>query len=140
MKNDATFRKNPLYLGVDIGGTKVQASLVRESGGILQRERQPTPRTGGPEQVLAVVEKVMEDVLNKGKVAAGDLTAVWVPDASHEALRDLVRAREAAKKDQLRARHRLGNGKLVQVTGVVIVNGSPQELPEVTDLTTVHCR
>lgn len=38
---------------------------------------------------------------------AGDLTAVWVPDASHEALRDLVRAREAAKKDQLRARHRL---------------------------------
>ena len=30
---------------------------------------------------------------------SGDLTAVWVPDAAHEALRDLVRAREAAKKD-----------------------------------------
>jgi transposase len=39
---------------------------------------------------------------------AGELTPVWVPDAEHEALRDLVRAREAAKKDQLRARHRLG--------------------------------
>jgi transposase len=39
---------------------------------------------------------------------AGDLTAVWVPDPAHEALRDLVRAREAAKRDQLRARHRLG--------------------------------
>ena len=39
---------------------------------------------------------------------SGDLTAVWVPDAAHEALRDLVRAREAAKKDQLRARHRVG--------------------------------
>lgn len=39
---------------------------------------------------------------------AGELTAVWVPDAAHEALRDLVRAREAAKKDQLRHRHRLG--------------------------------
>lgn len=38
---------------------------------------------------------------------AGDLTAVWVPDASAEALRDLVRAREAAKQDHLRARHRL---------------------------------
>ena len=38
---------------------------------------------------------------------AGDLTAVWVPDAASEALRDLVRAREAAKQDQLRARHRL---------------------------------
>jgi transposase len=39
---------------------------------------------------------------------AGELTPVWVPDAAHEALRDLVRAREAAKKDQLRAKHRLG--------------------------------
>ena len=38
---------------------------------------------------------------------AGELTAVWVPDEAHEALRDLVRAREAAKKDQLKARHRL---------------------------------
>lgn len=38
---------------------------------------------------------------------AGELTAVWVPDAEHEALRDLVRAREAAKSDQLRARHRV---------------------------------
>ena len=38
----------------------------------------------------------------------GDLTAVWVPDEGSEALRDLVRAREAAKQDQLRARHRLG--------------------------------
>jgi transposase len=39
---------------------------------------------------------------------AGDLTAVWVPDAATEALRDLVRAREAATQDRLRARHRLG--------------------------------
>jgi transposase len=39
---------------------------------------------------------------------SGDLTPIWVPDAAHEALRDLVRAREAAKADQLRARHRLG--------------------------------
>ncbi|HZZ17464.1 MAG TPA: IS110 family transposase [Candidatus Sulfotelmatobacter sp.] len=38
---------------------------------------------------------------------SGDLTAVWVPDEQSEALRDLVRQREAAKQDQLRARHRL---------------------------------
>ena len=38
---------------------------------------------------------------------AGDLTSVFVPSLEHEALRDLVRAREAAKKDELRARHRL---------------------------------
>jgi transposase len=45
---------------------------------------------------------------------AGDLTRVWVPDAAHEALRDLVRARLAAKRDQLRSRHRLGKFLLRQ--------------------------
>jgi transposase len=38
---------------------------------------------------------------------AGELTAVHIPAEEHEALRDLLRAREAAKADQLRARHRL---------------------------------
>ena len=38
---------------------------------------------------------------------AGDLTPIWVPTPEHEALRDLVRTREDAKQDQLRARHRL---------------------------------
>jgi transposase len=38
---------------------------------------------------------------------AGTLTAVWVPDGAHEALRDLVRARGAAKEDESRAKHRL---------------------------------
>jgi len=56
-------------------------------------------------------ERVKTDRRDAEKLArcyrAGELTAVWVPNADHEALRDLVRAREAAKKDQLRARHRL---------------------------------
>ena len=39
---------------------------------------------------------------------AGDLTAVWVPDAAHEALRDLVRAREDAKTGSAAGRQRLG--------------------------------
>jgi len=38
---------------------------------------------------------------------AGDLTPVWVPDQKHEALRDLVRLREAAQEDNVRAKHRL---------------------------------
>jgi len=38
---------------------------------------------------------------------AGTLTSVWVPDAAHEALRDLVRARGAAKRDESRVKQRL---------------------------------
>jgi transposase len=37
----------------------------------------------------------------------GDLSAVWVPNADHEALRDLIRNQEAAKRDLRRARNRL---------------------------------
>lgn len=39
---------------------------------------------------------------------SGDLTAVWVPDEASEALRDLSRAREAAKAAELNARQQLG--------------------------------
>jgi transposase len=38
---------------------------------------------------------------------AGELTSVYVPTREDEALRDLVRAREDAKEDELRAKHRL---------------------------------
>ena len=38
---------------------------------------------------------------------SGDLSYVWVPDKEHEALRDLVRARWAAKADERRARQRV---------------------------------
>lgn len=56
-------------------------------------------------------ERVKTDRRDAEKLArsyrSGDLTPIWIPDAAHEALRDLVRAREAAKKDHLRARNRL---------------------------------
>lgn len=38
---------------------------------------------------------------------AGELTSVYVPTPEDEALRDLVRAREDAKEDELRAKHRI---------------------------------
>jgi transposase len=38
---------------------------------------------------------------------AGELTAVWVPDVVHEAVRDLVRAREAGADDLRRKRQQL---------------------------------
>jgi transposase len=40
------------------------------------------------------------DAINLAKLLrAGELTAVWVPDERHEAMRDLVRARDAAARD-----------------------------------------
>jgi transposase len=56
-------------------------------------------------------ERIKTDRRDAVKLArcyrAGELTPIWVPDQAHEALRDLVRAREVAKQDQHRARQRL---------------------------------
>jgi transposase len=46
---------------------------------------------------------------------AGELTAVWVPDVTHEAIRDLVRARAATVRDV--------RGKRQQVTGFLLRHG-----------------
>jgi transposase len=56
-------------------------------------------------------DKVKTDRKDAEKLArllrAGELTPVWVPDPAHEALRNLVRAREACRKDLRRAQQRL---------------------------------
>jgi transposase len=56
---------------------------------------------------------------------AGELSPVRVPDPADEAARDLVRAREDARADLMRARHRLS--KLLLRHGLVY---EPGRLPE----------
>jgi len=50
------------------------------------------PRKSGEQQKNDKRDAVNLAVLHRG----GLLTAVWVPDAAHEAMRDLIRARLAA--------------------------------------------
>jgi len=38
---------------------------------------------------------------------AGELTAIWIPDATHEAIRDLVRARATARRVLSKTRQHL---------------------------------
>lgn len=56
-------------------------------------------------------ERIKTDRRDSQKLAilhrAGDLTAVWVPDPTHEAIRDLVRARVDASMHLMRARQQL---------------------------------
>ncbi|MGP4070912.1 IS110 family transposase [Halobacillus sp. B29] len=56
-------------------------------------------------------EKIKTDKRDSIRLAqlyrAGELVSVYVPTSEDEALRDLVRAREDAKEDELRAKHRL---------------------------------
>lgn len=56
-------------------------------------------------------ERIKTDRRDSEKLAVmhrnGDLTPVWVPDETHEAIRDLVRARMDARMQLTRARHQL---------------------------------
>ena len=116
--------KRVQFVGLDVHADTIAVAVaepdgtVRSVGVIPNRPesiRKLVKRLGSPDQLQRVLRggpHVKTDRRDALKLArsyrAGDLTPVWVPDAAHEALRDVVRAREAAKKDQLRARHRLG--------------------------------
>ncbi|MBN1912585.1 MAG: ROK family protein [Pirellulales bacterium] len=52
-----------VYLGVDVGGTKIQAALVEASGRVIQRRKCRTPREGGTEPVLEAIQKTIAEVL-----------------------------------------------------------------------------
>ncbi len=72
-----------------------------------------TPRRPGQR-----VKTNRRDSLSLAKLLrAGELTPIWVPDAAHEAMRDLVRARAAAVSDLARCRQRIGGFLLRQEIG-----------------------
>jgi transposase len=89
----------------EAGPTGYVVSWQLPARGVRCEEVAPTL---GPTKAGDRVKTDRRDAATRARsVRAGDVTAVWVPDAAHDALRDVVRAREAAKHDQLRARHRL---------------------------------
>ncbi|MBW8480873.1 ROK family glucokinase [Actinomadura parmotrematis] len=65
-----------LTIGVDVGGTKVAAGVVDDTGRILEQVRRPTPSTN-PQQTAEVIAEVVD--LLKGKYEA--VTAVGLGSA-----------------------------------------------------------
>ena len=51
---------------------------------------------------------------------AGQLTAVWVPDEAHEAMRDLVRLRAQAVRDLRKTRQQLLSFLLIRARSTVV--------------------
>ncbi|MGB2821398.1 MAG: ROK family protein, partial [Phycisphaerae bacterium] len=77
-------RSRKLYVGVDVGGTKILATLVKRSGKVLARRRLPTPREGKcgevVEAVAAAIEKLLHRADTSGGVAAVGLAIPGVVD------------------------------------------------------------
>ncbi|WP_043629419.1 ROK family protein [Nonomuraea candida] len=49
-------------VAVDVGGTTMKGGFVAHDGTILHVERRPTPRSGGPERVIAAVASFVADL------------------------------------------------------------------------------
>lgn len=69
-------KASDFYVGVDVGGTKIFAALVRRSGFVLARKRCATPRDASAEQVVAALAELIGELLAKGGVEPEDLAAL----------------------------------------------------------------
>jgi len=57
--------KSKLFIGVDIGGTKILAGLVSHTGQVLSRKKSPAPRKSSSRNILKTVSKLIEELLDK---------------------------------------------------------------------------
>jgi glucokinase len=52
------------FVAVDVGGTTIKGGLITRDGEILYTERRPTPRSEGPERVIAAISTFITDLAN----------------------------------------------------------------------------
>lgn len=64
------------FVGVDVGGTKILATLVTSEGMVLGRKRLPTPHVKSSTGVIAAVAEAIGGALKKAGASAVDITAI----------------------------------------------------------------
>jgi glucokinase len=67
-----------LTLTLDIGGTKIAAGLVDQSGTLVQAATQPTPKNHGAEEVWALTHRMIADAI---QTAGGGVGAIGIASA-----------------------------------------------------------
>jgi len=66
------------YIGIDVGGTKIQTSLITEAGVVLATHRQETPRKCGAEVTLQALEDSVKALLQEQNLHAHDLAGIGI--------------------------------------------------------------
>jgi glucokinase len=64
--------------GIDLGGTKIQTAIVDAGGEVIGQARQPTPTSGGPQDVAAAMAASLREAAKEAEVETADLTGVGV--------------------------------------------------------------
>jgi len=64
--------------GLDLGGTKIQAVLLDGHRSVVAQARHPTPRDGGPQNVIEELASTLAEACGQASVEATDLAGVGV--------------------------------------------------------------
>jgi glucokinase len=64
--------------GIDLGGTKVQAVVIDDDGGVQGQERLPTPTKGDPSDVAAVMAQSVKTAAEQAGVETAALAGVGI--------------------------------------------------------------
>src|SRR3990167_4124000 len=78
MSNLKKHKKHKLYIGVDVGGTKISAALLDPYGGILCRKKQPTIRTTRPVVIGRQIEKIIKEILSDSNLNLNSIGGIGV--------------------------------------------------------------
>jgi glucokinase len=66
------------YIGIDVGGTKIQTSLVTEAGVVLASQRRETPRNCGAEVTLQAIDDSVKALLQEQNLLPQDLAGIGI--------------------------------------------------------------
>jgi glucokinase len=70
--------RDPLILGIDLGGTKILTSVINPEGEMLSRDHSVTPAAEGPEGVIPAILASAERALEGASIAIDRIFAVGV--------------------------------------------------------------
>ncbi|BCS54654.1 ROK family protein [Geobacter sp. SVR] len=90
MNTNGTSTPDAAAVGIDLGGTKTESILLAPDGGVLWRQRRPTPRADGYEAVLAVAAEMVVEAARNLPPGVPCTVGMGIP-GSVDALTGLVR-------------------------------------------------
>lgn len=70
--------KQKYFIGIDVGGTKIAIAAISPSGIILSRTKASTPPQSKPNAILALIIKLIENVLDEGQLSCEQLNGIGI--------------------------------------------------------------
>ena len=73
---NASTAREPIYVGIDVGGTNIKAGIVTHSGKSLAKTSLPTEAERGVQHGLGVIYRTVELALTEAGLTLDDVTAI----------------------------------------------------------------